>query len=150
MTLGPGMQTFKLGLRPVCRIQPTGSWSTPVSLRNISQPKRASFASQPNVVAKPKRRIGLKVVATVIVLGAGYMTFTESGRFYYEAIQRTTRVAKTLAANINEYVFACCCNTTQIESRSAIESRSPSARSIPQKNIARFSKRVTKDAPSER
>jgi len=65
-------------------------------------PRPATFATSRETVRKPKRRTGLYITAGVALLGAGYLNFTENGRFFAGATARTGRVIGTLAVCVNE------------------------------------------------
>lgn len=68
-------------------------------------PQPATFATARNTIPKRKRRTGLYVTAGVALLGAGYLNFTEDGRFLMGATARTSRVIGTLAVCVREYVL---------------------------------------------
>ena len=67
-------------------------------------PLPATFATARHAIPRRKRRTGLYITAGVALLGAGYLNFTEDGRFFAGATARTGRVIGTLAVSVNEYV----------------------------------------------
>lgn len=80
-------------IAPLIRLSPRHSTATFATSRSIPPPKA-------------KRRTGRYVTAGVLAVGAGYLTFTEDGKFFASTTARTGRVVGTLAVCVNEYVHS--------------------------------------------
>jgi aarF domain-containing kinase len=55
-------------------------------------------------IPREKRKVAL-AATVVFVAGAGALAFSEQARHYYTAVERSGRVAITLALCVNEYVM---------------------------------------------
>lgn len=62
------------------------------------------YATKAHKAPKPKKRTGVILAAAGGALGVTAVTFTDDIKHTYKAVERSGRVASTLAVCINEYV----------------------------------------------
>jgi aarF domain-containing kinase len=72
-------------------------------LRRIGQIK--GYSTRSNRIPRPKKREKVLLAATGGALGVTAVAFTDDVKHAYEAIERSGRVASTLAVCINEYAI---------------------------------------------
>jgi aarF domain-containing kinase len=72
-------------------------------LRRIGQIK--GYSTKANRIPRPKNKTRVLLAATGGALGVTALAFTDDVKHAYEAIERSGRVASTLAVCINEYAI---------------------------------------------
>jgi aarF domain-containing kinase len=91
-TLGPGKMATPWTCRR-CTLQGQGG-------RGIRLIK--GYSTRANQIPRPKKRGRVLLAATGGALGAGTLAFTDDVKHVYGAVERSGRVASTLAVCINE------------------------------------------------